>query len=147
MSAPKMIRSMTSILRRLIRPKYCGVGENAAQGEVEAMAIDRIFARRLLSDMAGRQQLNQILIERMHSLPNASFNDAIQKLKFIFGDRLLRPPIDPQNFNARQAVAFDGRDEPLRDNRFEIARKKQADVRLLIARIIHPQSSDRLRSR
>ena len=109
------------------------------------MTIDRELARHFLGDMTASQQLNQILIERMHPLPHTSFNNAIQKLKFIFGNRFLRAAIDTKNFDARQAVPVDRWDQPLRNHRFEIAREKLADVFLLAAWIIHPQAADRLR--
>src|ERR1043165_3122488 len=111
MSAPKIIRRMTSILRGLVRPQNGRVAENAAQSEIEAMPIDRVLARDLFGDLAGGQQLDQILIKRMHPLPHTSFNNAIQKLKFIFCDCFLRAAIDAENFDARQAVAVDRRNQ------------------------------------
>src|SRR5688572_17941157 len=107
MNAPKkIIRSKTSILP-FVRLQYTRVRDNAAKDHIQSMLVGRVIARGLLADLARRQQFDQILVKRMHSLPHRRLHNAVEKMEIVRLNGILHATISPHQFDAWNPFSID----------------------------------------
>src|SRR5262245_46071276 len=112
-----------------VRFQYRQITHNSAQDHIEPVFVDAELGGSFSSDPAGREQLDQILVKRVHSLADRRFDNALEQMEVIRLNRLLHSFVTLHYFQSGYALAINRRDQALANNGIEVPREQAADIR------------------